>query len=99
MDHGRQKSKKKVGITNFRATAIGTVHRAGFQVQTWQLYKKVFKNRKQKIFGAPRLVVEAKDVNKNLNIAHDEAGHVGVRNSYQNCIMEDSLQKSGSSFR
>ena len=67
----KKSNKKKVGKTNFRVIAIGTVQRAGFQVQNGQLYKKVLKNRKQKIFGAPRLVVKAKHVKKYLNMVHD----------------------------
>ena len=84
--------KKKIGKTNFRAIAIGTVQRAGFQVQNGQLYKKVFKNRQEKTYQAPRLVVKAKDVNKFLGIVHDEAGHVGVGNTRRNCIKDDSLK-------
>ena len=84
--------KKKIGKTNLGAIAIGTVQRAGFQVQNGQLYKKVFKSRKEKTYSAPRLIVKAKDVNKYLGMVHDDAGHVGVGNTRWNCIKDDSLK-------
>ena len=51
-----------------------------------------YKNKKTKTFRAPRLVVQAKDVQKYLGIVHDKAGHVGVGNTRRNCIKEDSLK-------
>ena len=88
----KDSQKKRNVKTNFRAMANGTVQRAGFMVQNDQLYKKVFKDKKTKTLGAPRLVVKAKEMQKYLKIVHDKAGHVGVGNTRRNCIKEDSLK-------
>ena len=62
----KDSQKKRNVKTNFRAMANGTVQTAGFMVQNDQLYKKVFKDKKTKTLGAPRLVVKAKEMQKYL---------------------------------
>ena len=78
--------------SNFRASALGTKQRAGFEKQGDLLYKRVFKDRKQMTFAASRRVIKDKEVKEMLKKVHDEAGHMGVSNTQRNCIKEDSLK-------
>lgn len=73
--------------------ASGTVQRAGFILQNGQPYKKVFKNKKATTFGAPRFSISSEGWgNTDILKYFTKAGHVGVGNTRQNCIKEDSMK-------
>ena len=58
-----------------------------------RLYNKVFKNKKATTFGAPRFSISSEGWgNTDILKYFTKAGHVGVGNTRQNSIKEDSMK-------